>query len=128
MTAPVLDTGHAHVGHLDADTLTRLRAELVSGRAAQATIIADEESRARELASHRDADSILERELAAASAARARETIEEIDAALARVAANTYGVCESCRALIPVERLEVIPHVRLCVACPRGRRGRGLLG
>ncbi len=126
MTASVLDTAHAHVTHLDADTLARLRAALVSGRAAQVAIVAEEEARASDLASHRDVDSILERELAGASAARARETMEEIDAALARLDAGTYGICESCLAPIPVERLEAIPHVRLCVACSAGRRG--LLG
>lgn len=126
MTALVLDTAYAHVGHLDPHALARLRAELVSGRAEQVKIIAEEEARAGELASHRDVDSILERELAAAAAARAREATEEIDAALARLDAGTYGICESCGAPIPVERLEAIPHVRLCVACLRGRRG--LLG
>ncbi len=126
MTASVLDTAPAHVAHLDEDTLARLRAALLSGRAEQVAIIAEEEARASELASHRDVDSILERELAAAAAARARETIEEIDAALARLDSGAYGLCESCLAPIPVERLEAIPHVRLCVGCSQGRRG--LLG
>lgn len=126
MTASVLDIARAHVAHFDADTLPRLRAALVSGRAEQLRIIGEEEARASELASHRDVDSILERELAAAAAARAREATEEIDAALARLDAGTYGICEYCGAPIAVERLEAIPQVRLCVACP-GRR-RGLLG
>lgn len=51
---------------------------------------------------------------------------EEVDAALARLDAGTYGICESCLAPIPGERLAAIPHARLCVGCPRGRRG--LLG
>jgi len=126
MTVSVLNPAPARVAHLDVPTLVRLRAALLSSRAEQVATIAEEEARARELASHRDVDSILERELAAASAARAIDAIEEIDAAMARVDAGTYGICESCGARIPVERLEAIPHVRLCVACPRGRRG--LLG
>ncbi len=126
MTVSVLDIANARVAHLDADTVARLRAALVSGRAAQVAIGAAEDARARELASHRDVDSILERELAGASAARGRGAIEDIHAALARVDGGTYGICESCLAPIPVERLEAIPHVRLCVACPR--RGSGLLG
>lgn len=126
MSVSVLDTAAAHAAHLDADTLARLRNALVSGRGSQVAIVAEEEARARSLASHRDVDSIFERELAAASAARAREAIGEIDAALARVDARRYGNCESCGAPIPVERLETIPYVRLCVACPRARRS--LLG
>jgi len=85
-------------------------------------VVAEEEARARELAGHRDVDSILERELAGAAAARAREVTEEVDAALARLDAGTYGICESCLAPIPGEPLAAIPHARLGVECPRGRR------
>jgi DnaK suppressor protein len=44
-------------------------------------------------------------------------TIEEIDAALARVEAGTYGRCVSCQAAIPVERLEVRPFAARCFPC-----------
>jgi RNA polymerase-binding transcription factor DksA len=41
--------------------------------------------------------------------------LDEIDAALARVEAGTYGRCEVCGAAIPVERLEARPTARTCV-------------
>lgn len=44
-------------------------------------------------------------------------TIEEIDAALGRIDRGTYGVCTSCGAAIPVERLELRPFAGTCVAC-----------
>jgi RNA polymerase-binding transcription factor DksA len=44
--------------------------------------------------------------------------VEEIDAALARLAAGSYGTCESCGRDIPVERLEIRPAARTCVDCP----------
>ena len=44
-------------------------------------------------------------------------TIEEIDAALARLDAGTYGRCTGCGASIPEERLELRPFARTCVAC-----------
>lgn len=47
----------------------------------------------------------------------ARAELAEVEASLARVAAGTYGVCESCGRDIPAERLEVRPHAPRCVAC-----------
>ncbi|WP_394289402.1 TraR/DksA C4-type zinc finger protein [Microbacterium sp.] len=39
----------------------------------------------------------------------------EVDAALARVAAGTYGVCEVCGRAIPAARLEARPTATRCV-------------
>lgn len=47
----------------------------------------------------------------------ARETLAHVDAALARLADGTYGSCLDCGAAVPVERLEVMPAARFCVAC-----------
>ena len=44
-------------------------------------------------------------------------TIEQIDAALARIEAGTYGRCTGCQAEIPEERLELRPFAGTCVAC-----------
>ena len=44
-------------------------------------------------------------------------TIEQIDAALARIDAGTYGSCTGCGAGIPEERLELRPFADTCVAC-----------
>ena len=41
----------------------------------------------------------------------------EVQSALARLTAGTYGVCERCSAEIPVERLEAVPWTRTCVHC-----------
>ncbi len=46
-----------------------------------------------------------------------QRTIEEIDAALARIEAGTYGVCVTCGAAIPEERLELRPFAGRCVTC-----------
>lgn len=47
--------------------------------------------------------------------------LTEIDAALARVEAGTYGVCERCGRPIAPERLEARPVARTCIGCA-GRR------
>ena len=43
--------------------------------------------------------------------------LEQIDAALARIANGSYGECEECDGDIGVSRLEVQPTARLCIAC-----------
>jgi DnaK suppressor protein len=48
-------------------------------------------------------------------------TIAEIDAALARIDAGTYGRCTGCQAEIPEERLELRPFAGTCVACTSAR-------
>jgi DnaK suppressor protein len=48
---------------------------------------------------------------------RERHALDEIDAAQARLAAGTYGVCERCVRPIPLERLRALPSARYCVAC-----------
>lgn len=45
--------------------------------------------------------------------------IEAVDAALARIAAGTYGVCQNCGLQISAARLEALPHAAVCVACAR---------
>ena len=47
------------------------------------------------------------------------ETLREVDAAIARMDAGTYGTCESCGATIDVERLDARPVARLCLPCKR---------
>src|SRR4051794_19101441 len=50
-----------------------------------------------------------------------QETIAEIDAALARIEAGTYGNCVQCGAAIPEERLELRPFAGRCVTCSSAR-------
>lgn len=47
----------------------------------------------------------------------AGQRLEEIDAALARLAEGAYGVCTACGEPIDPARLEVRPAARTCVAC-----------
>jgi RNA polymerase-binding transcription factor DksA len=56
-----------------------------------------------------------ERQQAAALAAEAAAERDRLLAALDRVAAGTYGVCEVCGGPIPEGRLEVRPAATRCV-------------
>jgi DnaK suppressor protein len=62
----------------------------------------------------------VDRELDLHLSAQAQAAIEEIDAALDKIAEGTYGICESCGNPVPKARLEALPHARLCVSCKSG--------
>jgi DnaK suppressor protein len=47
----------------------------------------------------------------------ARIALRGVEAALARIDRGTYGTCVRCDAPIPVERLEILPAVDLCMTC-----------
>jgi RNA polymerase-binding transcription factor DksA len=55
--------------------------------------------------------------VAVSRAASLGRTIGDIDAALTRIAAGSYGTCLSCGAAIPLPRLEVRPFASACVPC-----------
>jgi RNA polymerase-binding transcription factor DksA len=48
---------------------------------------------------------------------RARERLADIDDALRRLAADTYGTCERCGGPIGAERLAARPSTRTCITC-----------
>ncbi|HEV7862616.1 MAG TPA: TraR/DksA C4-type zinc finger protein [Acidimicrobiia bacterium] len=50
------------------------------------------------------------------------ETLTEVEHALEKFDAGTYGVCEQCGAPIPDARLEAKPAARLCIDCASARR------
>ena len=51
-----------------------------------------------------------------------RDTLSDIDDALAKIDAGSYGVCEQCSQEIGDARLEAMPAARLCIACASARR------
>jgi DnaK suppressor protein len=51
-----------------------------------------------------------------------RETLSDIDNALAKIDAGTYGICERCGRPIGEDRLEAMPAARLCIECASARR------
>jgi DnaK suppressor protein len=46
-----------------------------------------------------------------------RQALADIADALRRMAEDTYGTCKRCAVSIPLERLEILPQARFCVAC-----------
>lgn len=59
----------------------------------------------------------VERLSTTATARSIAASIKDIDKALAKIEAGTYGVCDSCGEAIPAARLEALPASSLCVTC-----------
>jgi DnaK suppressor protein len=53
----------------------------------------------------------------------AEQVLSEIDTALVRIDAGTYGTCVSCGNEIPLARLEANPWASLCIECKRRAEG-----
>lgn len=53
----------------------------------------------------------------AACAVDAAREIAEIDAAIGRIDAGSFGSCEACGGAIGYQRLRALPEVRFCAAC-----------
>ena len=56
--------------------------------------------------------------------AGARDDLEALDRAAARLAAGTYGRCGRCGGPIAPERLDALPAAETCIACATPRRRR----
>jgi RNA polymerase-binding protein DksA len=67
------------------------------------------------LADH--ATEMLDHELDESLEENAEQLVREIDLALERIAAGSYGTCARCGRTIPEERLDAVPYAVLCVEC-----------
>jgi DnaK suppressor protein len=118
---------------MDQQTVDRLRERLETER--------DEVRRQLDdLGARRDAEGIEDPELdegfadaGQAAAERAslltlvrslRDTLRDVEQALGRMDAGTYGLCERCGQPIADERLEALPAAPLCMSCKRQRGSR----
>ena len=62
-------------------------------------------------------DRLLGQDSAAGGGERTRQEVQEIDAALDRLAGGTFGVCEACGRALGQTRLLAEPVARLCHPC-----------
>ena len=56
--------------------------------------------------------------------AKERETLDEIERALAHIDDGSYGVCDSCGDPIGKNRLMARPHATLCLSCKQREERR----
>ncbi|MFG1817857.1 TraR/DksA family transcriptional regulator [Kribbella sp. NPDC049174] len=63
-----------------------------------------------------------ERSQVAALVLQVQRQLAEVEAAIERLAAGTYGVCEQCGQPIATARLEARPTARTCIGCASATR------
>jgi DnaK suppressor protein len=54
-----------------------------------------------------------------------REILDDVNAALERISAGTFGKCEACGGSIAEERLQAIPYTRHCLRCAKSDEAGG---
>jgi DnaK suppressor protein len=108
--------------------LARIREELVEERASLLEQVEDLDAEAdvknwREGGFDDDpadaGSASFERETAQSLSNHARNLLSQIDDAMRRMDAGTYGTCERCGETIEVARLEALPYATLCLTCKR---------
>ena len=104
------------------DELLRLRASAESeaatlARDLEALFTASRDSNADDEHDPEGSTIGFERAQLTALLAAARERVAEVDDALDRLDAGTYGVCERCGRPIATDRLAARPFARHCIAC-----------
>ena len=53
-----------------------------------------------------------------------RKELQDVESALTRIRAKTYGVCIDCAAAVTVERLQVYPTAKRCITCQSRHENR----
>ncbi|MCQ0022361.1 TraR/DksA C4-type zinc finger protein [Streptomyces somaliensis DSM 40738] len=102
----------------------RLQEELAASEEALSGLMRD----SGEGAGHDEADTgtkNITREHEMALAANARATLEQIEHALQRLDAGTYGLCEVCGEPIGKARMQAFPRATLCVEDKQKQEKRG---
>jgi DnaK suppressor protein len=105
--------------------LERRRSELIAMREEIASAMvhlhdADEGSiRLDRTAGHQHpadhATALVDKEMGESLEGSSGHIMREIDEALARIEAGTYGLCAMCGRPIPEERLDAVPYATLCL-------------
>jgi DnaK suppressor protein len=105
------------------EALAGFRAELERQRRATCAAVAGVEADLEDIAEQREAE-FEERaqdaraaRLYAALDDRGKREIDEIDAALRRIAEDRYGTCAGCAEPIALARLRALPATRWCIRC-----------
>jgi RNA polymerase-binding transcription factor DksA len=88
----------------------------------EAVVAASRDSNADDEHDPEGATIAFERSQIGALIRQAEHQVEEIDAAVKRLDAGTYGTCEVCAACIGEERLEARPTARVCIVCAASSR------
>jgi RNA polymerase-binding protein DksA len=114
------------VAEVEADLraeVDRLRADVASAEQALGDLLRDAGTGAGDDQADTSSKNF-EREHEMSIANNARDMLVQSERALARIAAGTYGVCESCGEGVGKARLQVFPRATLCKDCKEKQERR----
>jgi RNA polymerase-binding protein DksA len=133
-TAPVAQAAAAPADDWTAEELAEVRAELDAQALALRAEIDRAEAASEKLkrdqsseGSGDEADAgtkTFEREHEMSLANNSRDLLVQVERALGRLDAGTYGRCEECGNPIPKARLQAFPRATLCVTCKQREERR----
>ncbi len=91
---------------------TRLKALTERVQGTEAELLSHDDKDWEELATQRESDEVLEH-----LGLGAQEEMRAIRAALGRLDQGTYGLCQTCGAVIETARLDLLPATPFCKVC-----------
>ena len=111
-------------GRMEKAFVTKMESILINQKKEIFELLAKEDAEFKEIIKNKEpkdlgdiAASDIDRNTLEALEVQELKRLNMIDAALARMKNDHYGVCMSCSRKIPRERLEAIPYAVLCVQC-----------
>jgi DnaK suppressor protein len=116
------------------DALLNLRSILVRRRDALRSALAGDLTLLRELRSESPGDLVdaaydsAQDELSSQLAEVESRELANIENALERMKAGSYGLCEVCSGKIPLARLNALPYATMCIECQRDLERSGSSG
>ncbi|MFN7812562.1 MAG: TraR/DksA family transcriptional regulator [Planctomycetia bacterium] len=116
------------------DALLNLRAILVRRRDALRSALAGDLTLLRELRSESPGDLVdaaydsAQDEISSQLAEVESRELANIENALDRMKAGSYGLCEVCSGKIPLARLDALPYATMCIECQRELERSGASG
>jgi DnaK suppressor protein len=112
------------------DERERLQSEIFQRTQGDEVVLPVELVRDSEGMTSDDADAVADADRTHALARNSGNLLREVNAAIQRLDAGTYGTCDRCGRAISRRRLEVLPYASLCIECQEaaerggpGRRG-----
>ena len=111
-----MDPGHASLRAVLEEAAAALRVEIAEGIQAPGQMTYGSQAAA--------ATQVFEQQRDLALRDRAITRLDQVEAALARLDAGTFGRCTSCGRAIAEERLQALPWAALCIGCQAGAARR----
>lgn len=110
-------TPHRATGTPASQGVRRAQREFRAALEQQRLFRLDQLDELTEAAAHAPATDPAQRQVNEILRTSARAALTEVEDALTRLRAGTYGRCERCAEPISLERLEILPMSRYCTPC-----------